>query len=297
MTIETTEDIRVENLTVTEDAVATRLNVPESASVNTLAAAEINVRNLNVNQDTNMEILTVAEDATIENLTVVENAEVENINVLGEAVTGRLEVYESASINALAAADATINNLTRTDNLIVTNAAEVENLTVTGDTIATRATVHDSAYINSLYVDGIKCGEPRGFAPFSAPGQLWTETLYADTIRGDDITLKGGITMEDGYLTASGGPVTILGELLNTGGARFRGGVRAAEFACSGNVAIEGDLKVTGMINNDYRPVISYMAPPSENPEFDPTTAFEDLISNLIEAGIMAPAPEPTDET
>ncbi len=425
-----TDDITVENLTVTEDAVATRLNVPESASVNTLAAAEIKVRNLTVNQDAEVENLAVigltAAEGAIESLTVSEAAAVGNINVLEDTVTERLDVYTSASINALTAANVTVNNsitaeqatlkninvnevatvetltvsellatdatienvsivesadlktlsvaegttthnltvanTAKVDNLTVTNVAEAENLTVTNaaeverltaaNAVATRATVHDAAYIHSLYVDGIKCGEPHGFAELSAPGQLWTEVLFADTIRGEDITLKGPVTIQDGSLSAfEEEPLLIGSDLATTGDVTVGGALSAEDLSCfsvitpviknlpsnsrpidiegnttlngdtifnggatfindaliNGNALIRGDLEVTGRINNEYAPVMPYVAIPSDHPDFEQFTDADkvdillstvaDLINALTEARLMHPTPEPTNET
>ncbi len=424
-----TDDITVENLTVTEDAVATRLNVPESASVNTLAAAEIKVRNLTVNQDAEVENLAVigltAAEGAIESLTVSEAATVGNINVLEDTVTERLDVYTSASINALTAANVTVNNsitaeqatlkninvnevatvetltvsellatdatienvsivesadlktlsvaegttthnltvanTAKVDNLTVTNVAEAENLTVTNaaeverltaaDAVATRATVHDAAYVHSLYVDGVKCGNPAGFAELSAPGQLWTEVLYADAIRGDDILLKGDVTLHDGSLGALDGPVLFRSDIATTGDVTVGGALSAEDLSCfsvitpviknlpsnsrpidiegnttlngdtifnggatfindatiNGSALIRGDLEVTGRINNEYAPVMPYVAIPSDHPDFEQFTEADkvdillstvaDLINALTEARLMHPAPEPTNET
>ena len=284
MTIETTEDIRVENLTVTEDAVATRLNVPESASVNALEAADVTVNNLNVLEDAEVENLTVtgltAGEGLLESLIVNEAAEVESINVLEDTVTERLDVYTSASINALTAAEATVTHLnvgegTVTKDLNVTHAADMENLFVAEHTETRNLDVLEEATVNHMYIGGIKCGQPHGFAEFSAPGQLWTQYLFADEIRGRNIELKGSIDLSDASLTTEEGPIDFISD-----------------------VNIRGDLQVGGRILPET-PLTPAVPIPSDHPDFDQfndtdkvnilLVAVADIITKLTAAGIMAP--------
>ncbi len=284
MTIETTEDIKVENLTVTEDAVATRLNVPESASVNALEAADVTVNNLNVLEDAEVENLTVtnltAAEGLLESLIVNEAAEVENINVLEDTVTERLDVYTSASINALTAATAEVTHLnvgegTVTKDLNVTHAADMENLFVAEHTGTRNLDVLEEATVNHMYIGGIKCGQPHGFAEFSAPGQLWTQYLFADEIRGRNIELKGSIDLSDASLTTEEGPIDFISD-----------------------VNIRGDLQVGGRILPET-PLTPAVPIPSDHPDFDQfndtdkvnilLVAVADIITKLTAAGIMAP--------
>ncbi len=73
----------------------------------------------------------------------------------------------------------------------------------------------------------------------------------------------------------------------------------------NGNALIRGDLQVEGRISNEYEPVMSPVAIPSNHPDFDQfndtdkvdilLATVANLITKLTEANIMAPAPEPTE--
>ncbi len=140
----------------------------------------------------------------------------------------------------------------------------VKNLTVTENASATRLNVPDSAAITTLYVGGTKCGHPAGFTEFyPAEGQLWAEFLYADSIKGRDLNLKGDTTLE-------------------------------------GTLTVDGDLTVTGGCTIGT-PILPYIPTPLGHSVFNQVSeraqifllrdAILTLFTNLTEAGLMAPAP------
>ncbi len=150
----------------------------------------------------------------------------------------------------------------------------VENLTVTKDASATRLNVPEEAAITTLYVGGTKCGHPAGFTEFyPAQGQLWAEFLYADSINGRDLNLKGDTTLE--------GDLTVESDLV-----------------------VDGDLEVTGKCTVGT-PLLPYIPTPLGQSVFNQVgeraqiyllrDALLTLFTNLTEAGLMAPAPEPTE--